>query len=173
MAEKSKFVRLLRWLTILLALSGFISTLSFATGAEIAVRYLSPAFGAWWDTNEFTIMAWSASALGMVVAIRSGARVVQPLSARRTAVALALAIAAVLLIPVADAVAKLGRMGWDADGGTIARWLIARLDYEVGTFLDKVVIAGVYFLKMAAFAMLAGLGIVSASVVVSLVAGKF
>jgi len=172
MAEKSTFARLLRWTTILAALCGFVSTLSFATGAEIAIRYLNPVFGACWDRNEFTIMACSASALGMIVAIRAGARVIEPSSGRRAAIVVALAVAVVLLVPVADAVAKLGRMGWNADGGTIERWLTTLLDYEVGTLLDKVVIAGVYFFKMTAFAMLAGLGALSASAVVCSVAGS-
>ncbi len=171
MAEKLRLVRLLRWITILVAASGLVSTLSFAMGAEIAVRYLSPMFGAWWDTNEFTIMSWSASALGMLVAIRAGARVIEPLSARR-AIVVALATAVVLLLPVVDAVARLGRMGWGGDGGAIHRWLIAFLDYEVGTFLDNVVIAGVYFFKMMAFAMLAGLGILAVSAVACSIAGN-
>jgi hypothetical protein len=63
-------------LTSLALTLAVIFTLSYGAGAHIAVRYFSPSFGAWWNSNEFAIIECAASALGMLIGIRIGGRLV-------------------------------------------------------------------------------------------------
>ena len=41
------------------------------------VRFLNPRFGAWWNANEFAFLEYAASAIGMLIGIRIGARLVR------------------------------------------------------------------------------------------------
>jgi hypothetical protein len=72
------------------------------------------------------------------------------------------------LAPLLHVCAEAARSGWNARGPSLASWLISHEGYASGIQIDKVMIAGVYFLKTAGFALLAGLGltaIASAAVV--------
>src|SRR5258708_6017553 len=75
--------RWMRWLTDLAIFLWIVTTLSYGAGAHIAVRYLNPRFGAWWNANEFAMVECSAAALGMLWGIRLGARLVDGLSLRK------------------------------------------------------------------------------------------
>lgn len=69
-------------LTFLALVLSVLFTLSYATGAHMAVRHLNPEFGAWWNTNEFAILECATAALGVLNGIRIGARLVN--GAKRT-----------------------------------------------------------------------------------------
>src|SRR5208282_5976928 len=112
------WMRLLTALAIALAV---IATLSYGTGAHIAVRYLNPSFGAWWNSNEFAIVECAAAAVGMLIGIRIGAR----------------------LLPIVGRVgAEIARLRFTS-GASANAWLIDRFGYDVGMFLDKLLEAGV------------------------------
>jgi hypothetical protein len=141
--------RMLRWLTVLAVLLGIISTVSYGSGAHLVVRYLDPPFGRWWNEHEFALMIFSACALGMLIAIRSGARLLDDDLVRGRAASISIIAGAVILIPLARLSAALGRLGWtDANGFET---------YAMDSILDKILIAGVYFLKLACFGLIAGL----------------
>lgn len=151
--------RIFRWLTLLAFAAGSLSTLIYASGAHLAIRYFNPRFGAWWDTNQFAIMEISATALGLLIAIRSAARMVEDADTRRRAKTFALVMSAIIVLPLSHAVASLARLGWDGNSAHIRNFLQAIAEYGVGNILDKVVIGGIYFLKSVAFAALAGLAL--------------
>lgn len=164
------YQRLMRWLGAIALVVGVIATLSYGSGAEIAVRYLDPPFGAWWGAHEYYLMVTAASAWGMLVAIRLGARVVELESVRRRAVVIAL-VAAVVILPVAARYsARIARFGWNGEGGAISDRLVGFAGYSVGNILDKVLIAGVYFSKVAGFAIIVGLAVFAAALAVALTA---
>src|SRR5258705_9807890 len=75
--------RWMRWPTDLAIFLAIVTTLSYGAGAHIAVRYLNPRFGAWWNAHEFAMVECSAAALGMLMGIRLGARPVDGLSLRK------------------------------------------------------------------------------------------
>ena len=52
-------------LTFVALLLGAVFTLSYGTGAHIAVRYLNPPFGSWWNANEFAILECATAAIGI------------------------------------------------------------------------------------------------------------
>ena len=158
--------RIIRWLTALAIVAGFLTTLIYASGAHLVFRYVNPPFGAWWDTHQFSIMEASASALGLLIAIRCASRLVDDQDTRRRAKILSLLISAVLAIPLSRVVASLARFGWDGDSARIRDFLQAVAGYEIGNILDKLVIGGIYFLKSVAFAALAGLALYAVVVVI-------
>jgi hypothetical protein len=138
---------------------GALGTVSYATGAHIAVRYLDPPLGAWWQSNEFWIMEGGASALGLLIAIRIGARLVDARALRRRTAVASLIAASLVCAWLTPAFASLARMGWDARAASIESRLVSVAGYSAGKFLDKILIAGVYFVKTACFALLAGLAL--------------
>jgi len=161
-------------LTALAVLVGLLSLLSYVSGAHIALRYLDPPLGAWWQSNEFWIMEGAASALGMLIGIRVGARLVEP-ALRDRIHGGSLIAAAIALAWVAPACAALGRIGWNARGQLVASRIVGLAGYSTGLFIDKLLIAGVYFLKTAGFAFFAGLvvfGLVLAASFASVRAGE-
>lgn len=158
--------RVIRWLTALAIVVGFLTTMIYASGAHLAIRYANPEFGAWWDTHQFAIMEASASALGLLIAMRCASRLVENADTRRRAKVLSLLISAVIAIPLSHAVASIARLGWDGDSARIRDFLQAVADYGVGNILDKLVIGVVYFLKSVAFAALAGLALYAIVVVI-------
>ena len=93
-------------LTAIAIALGVLSTLSYGTGAHIVVRYLDPPLGAWWNANEFAILECAASAIGMLIGIRIGARLVHGGWLKSRAMVSA-AIVGDLLLPLARA----GRRG--------------------------------------------------------------
>ena len=159
----------MRRLTFVAILLCVIFTLSYGTGAHIAVRYLAPEFGAWWNSNEFAIVECAAAAIGMLVGIRVGARLVHDgvLSNRAMTAA---AIVSVLVLPiVARVAAEVARYRFSS-GASANAWLIDRFGYDTGMFLDKLLAAGVYSIKIAAFALPLGMIFFGVMVAISLTA---
>lgn len=136
---------------------GALGTVSYATGAHIAVRYLDPPLGAWWQNNEFWIMEGGASALGVLIGLRTGARLVDDSGLRRRTAVASLVVAPVVCVWLTPVFAALARMGWNARAASIESRLVSAAGYGAGGFLDKILIAGVYFVKTACFALLVGL----------------
>ncbi len=157
-------VRSVGWLmdrlTALAIVIGVLGTLSYGTGAHIAVRYLDPPLGAWWQSNEFWIMEGTASALGILIGLKIGSRLVvdDPKLRSRTAAA-SLIVAAVASVWLTPACAALARMGWNARAASIESRLIGLAGYGAGRFLDKLLVAGVYSVKTVCFALLVGLAL--------------
>jgi hypothetical protein len=158
--------RIIRWLTALTIVAGFLTTLIYSSGAHLVFRYVDPPFGAWWDTHQFAIMEASATALGLLIAIRCASRLVDDDDARRRAKILSLLLSAIIVVPLSHAVASLARFGWDGDSAWTRDFLQAIAEYQVGNILDKLVIGGIYFLKSVAFAALAGLALYAVVVVI-------
>jgi hypothetical protein len=164
------YQRTMRWLGAIALVIGAIATLSYGSGAEVVVRYLDPPAGAWWNEHEYYLMVTAGAAWGMLVAIRLGARLVEGESLRRRATAAAL-IAGVLILPIASRYcAQIARLGWAGESGAINDRLVAIAGWDAGNILDKVLIAGVYFLKVAGFALIAGLAVFAAAVAAALAA---
>src|SRR6267142_859922 len=157
--------RWMRWLTDLAIFLAIVTTLSYGAGAHIAVRYLNPRFGAWWNAHEFAMVECSAAALGMLMGIRLGARLVDGLSLRKKS-SIAAAIAGGLALP---AVAKIGAGAARyrfTSGASANAWLIDRFGYDVGMFLDKLLTAWVYSIKIALLALPIGMILFGLAIVV-------
>lgn len=160
---KPAYRKWLRWLTVAALIAGVISTLSYGSGAHLIVRYLDPPAGRWWNEHEFALMILAGAALGMLVAIRVGARLLDDAAARGRAAVVSMIAAGVVLIPLARLGAALGQLGWTGADSFDT--------YAINSIVDKVLIAGVYFLKIAGFGFIAGLAIFAVvAMVVSLAA---
>ncbi len=158
--------RIFRWLTVLAMVVGVLSTLIYASGGHLIIRRFNPRVGAWWDLHQFAMMEVSATALGMLIAIRCAARMLDDADLRRRAMTASLAASAIIVIPLFRAVASLARLGWDAHSARIRNFLQAIADYGVGNILDKIVMGSVYFLKSVAVATLAGLALFAIATVI-------
>jgi len=158
--------RIFRWLTVPAIVVGFFSMLIYASGAHLVIRYLNPPFGAWWDAHQFGIMEVSATALGLLISIRSASRLVEDADLRRHAKIFSLLVSAIIVIPLSHPVASLGRLGWDAHSARIRNFLQAIAGYEVGNILDKIALGSVYFAKSCAFAALAGLALFAVAIAI-------
>ena len=139
-------------------------TLSYGAGAHLVVRYFNPKFGAWWNAHEFAMAEYSAAGLGILIGIRIGARLVDGLALKNNSTIAAVIGGAIILPAVAKIGADVARYRFTSGAGALA-WLIDRYGYDVGMFLDKLLTAGVYSIKVALFALpvgmiLFGLGIV-------------
>ncbi|MGH7925206.1 MAG: hypothetical protein ACREQH_11525 [Candidatus Binatus sp.] len=146
-----------------------ISTLSYGTGAHIAVRYLNPSFGAWWNANEFAILECAAAAVGMLLGVRFGARMVDGGVLRNRSM-IAAVIVGGLALPIGGRVgAEIARFRF-ASGASATAWLIDRFGYDVGMFLDKLLAAGVYSIKIAAFALPLGMILFGVAVAIFMMA---
>jgi hypothetical protein len=174
MAKRARkpYERLMRWLSGLALAIGGIATLSYGSGAEIAVRYLDPPAGAWWNEHEYYLMVTAAAAWGMLAAIRLGARMVADENLRRRATAAALVAGTVILPGAALCCARIARFGWAGESGAIADRLAGIAGYTIGNILDKVFIAGVYSFKVAGFALIVGLAVFAAAVAAALAASS-
>jgi hypothetical protein len=148
--------RWLGWLTLVAILLTVIFTLSYGSGAHIVVRYLNPSFGAWWNSNEFAIVECAATAVGMLIGIRIGALLVHGGALRNRSMVAAVIVGGLLLPIVARFSAEIARFKFTSGGSTIA-WLIDHFRYETGMFLDKLLAAGVYSFKIAAYALPVGM----------------
>lgn len=161
----SKF-RLLAWLTLAALLIGILATLSYATGAATIVRVEWPTAGAWLGAYEFHLMEGAATALGILVGIRCGRRLVAEAIAKSRGAYIALVFGLLLLLPLTHLCSMAARLGWGARNGAIAGWIVGHSGYAMGRYADKVLIAGVYFLKTTGLAFLAGLGLFTLAIVV-------
>jgi hypothetical protein len=152
-------------LTFLAILLSVLFTISYATGAHMAVRYLAPEFGAWWNANEFAILECATSALGMLIGIRIGARLVDDRAVKNRSMVAAVIVGALVLPIVAGFSAEVARFHF-ARGGTMSSWLIDRFSYGEGMFLDKLLAASVYSIKIAAFSLPVGMILFGAAVAI-------
>ena len=123
-----------RWLTALAIALAVITTLSYGTGAHIAIRFLNPVFGAWWNANEFAMFECSAAAVGMLLGIRLGARLVHGLSLKSNSMITAVIAGALALPIVARIGAEVARYRFTR-GASANAWLIDRCGYDTGMFL--------------------------------------
>jgi len=143
-------------LTFVALLLGAVFTLSYGTGAHIAVRYLNPPFGAWWNSNEFAILECAAAAIGMLSGIRIGARLVNDAALKNRSMIAAVIVSALVLPIVGRIGAQIARFKFTS-GASANELLIDRFGYDTGMFLDKLLTAGVYSIKIAAFALPVGM----------------
>ena len=143
-------------LTFLAILLGAVFTLSYGTGAHIVVRYLNPPFGAWWNSNEFAIVECAAAALGMLIGIRIGARLVHGGALKNRSMIAAVIVSALALPIVGRIGAEVARFRFTS-GASANAWLIDHFGYDTGMFLDKLLAAGLYSIKIAAFALPVGM----------------
>ena len=131
-------------------------TLSYGAGAHLVVRYFNPPFGAWWNAHEFAMAEYSAAGLGILIGIRIGARLVEGLALKNNSMIAAVIGGAIVLPALAKIGAEVARYRFTSDAGALA-WLIDRYGYDVGMFLDKLLTAGVYSIKVALFALPVGM----------------
>ena len=159
MPRKKKDRRTPGWLgrlTFIALVVSILWTLSYGTGAHLALRFVSPEFGAWWNANEFAIVECATAGLGMLIGIRIGALLVHDRALKNHAMVTA-TIAGTLALPVIARVsAQVARFNFTS-GASIRTWLIDRFRYEGGMFLDKLLTASVYSIKIAAFALPVGM----------------
>src|SRR5882757_249944 len=149
MPRKKKPRRTPGWmgrLTFVAIVLGVIFTLSYGSGAHIAVRYLNPSFGAWWNSNEFAIVECAAAAVGMLIGIRIGARLVHGATLKNRSLIAAVIVSALVLPVVGRISGKIARFKFTSGEFASGR-LIDRFGYETGMFLDKLLAAGVYSIK--------------------------
>ncbi|HEY6301324.1 MAG TPA: hypothetical protein VIW95_16915 [Candidatus Binatus sp.] len=159
MPRRKKPRRTPRWmgrLTFVALVVGVIFTLSYGSGAHIVVRYLNPSFGAWWNANEFAIVECAAAAIGMLIGIRIGARLVYGGALKNRSMIAAVIVSGVVLPIVGRRSAEIARFRFTT-GASANELLIDRFGYETGMFLDKLLSAGVYSIKIAAFALPVGM----------------
>lgn len=143
-------------LTFVALLLGAVFTLSYGSGAHIGVRYLNPPFGAWWNSNEFAILECAGAALGILIGIRIGARLVNDAALKNRSMVAAV-IASALLLPIIGRVAaQIARFKFTS-GASANGMLIDSFGYDTGIFLDKLLTAGVYSIKIAMFALPVGM----------------
>src|ERR1700758_2531035 len=138
MALKKKPRRTPTWMRRLTGYAitlGTIATLSYGAGAHIAVRYLNPSFGAWWNSNEFAIVECAAAALGMLIGIRIGARLVHGGALKNRSMVAAVVVSGLILPIIARISAEIARFEFTS-GGSVTAWLIDHFHYDTGMFLD-------------------------------------
>jgi hypothetical protein len=134
----------------------FFATVSYATGAHMVVRYFFPLFGAWWNQNEFVFVECAAAAVGMLIGIRVGARLVDGDRLRNRATITAVIAGAVAIPAMARLGAEVSRYRFTS-GAFVHGLLIDRFGYDTAMLLDKILAAGVYSMKIAAFAFPIGM----------------
>jgi hypothetical protein len=143
-------------LTFAALLLGAVFTLSYGAGAHIGVRYLNPSFGAWWNSNEFAILECATAAIGMLIGIRIGARLVNDAVLKNRSMVSAVIVSALMLPIVARIGAQIARFKF-ISGASANELLIDRFGYDTAMFLDKLLAAGVYSMKIAMFALPVGM----------------
>jgi hypothetical protein len=143
-------------LTALAIALAVITTLSYGAGAHIVVRFLSPRFGAWWNANEFAMATCAAAGLGMLIGIRIGARLVDGLALKKNSMIAAVIGGALILPALAKIGAEVARYRFTSGAGAFA-WLVDRYGYDQGMFLDKLLGAGVYSIKIVLFTLPVGM----------------
>jgi hypothetical protein len=163
--------RYLELLTLLALLVGVISTLSYAIGAAAMLRSGNSSLGAWWDARQFYFMEGAATALGLLIGIRAGCCFIADAETCTRAVLIAFVLAIIAFMPMINVCSAAARLGWSAQGAGTESWIIGREGFEAGKQLDKILIAGVYFLKTVGFALLAGLALIAVGAVASLMTG--
>lgn len=159
--------RFLERLTLLAVFVGVVATLSYATGAAFIVRMTNPRLGAWWDTHQFVLMEGAATSLGLLIGIRVALRFAADAEVRARSATAVLVLAILAFAPLLHLCSSVARFGWRASSSATESRIIGYAGYGGGRQLDKVLIASVYFLKTAGFAVLAGLALAAIGVVAS------
>ena len=151
---------------------GLLAMFSYAAGLHNVLRMKSPAAGAWWNAHEFYFMEGAATALGLLVALRVGMRLAEGTDSIRYLAIAALALDAALLMPLTFLCADIARIG--ADGGAIVapNRMAGFAGFATGKLLDKLLMAGDYVLKTAAFGFLLGLALFGALLVIAIVGAE-
>jgi len=142
---------------------------SYSLTASELMRSDNPALAAWWEAHQFHFMEAGATAFGVLLGIRIAGSFVTGRDQRSRAGWVALVFAIIAFAPLIHVCAAAARLGWNGSGASVASWLISREGYETGRQIDKIMIAGVYFLKTAGFALLAGLGLMAIACVAAIV----
>ena len=151
---------------------GLLAMFSYAAGLHNVLRMKSPAAGAWWNAHEFYFMEGAATALGLLVALRVGMRLAAEADSIRYLAIAALALDAALLMPLTYLCADIARIGAD-DGAIVAPNRMAGFaGFATGKLLDKLLMAGDYVLKTAAFGFLLGLALFGALLVIAIVSAE-
>jgi hypothetical protein len=163
---------LIAWLTRIALIVAALATASWGAGAHIAVRYMNPAAGEWWDVHEFALMRLGAAALGILFGIRLGARYLADSTLQRRVLLIALIAGAIVLPVAAQVCAIAARLGWSGRSGPLDDWLVGAAGYGAGRFLDKVIVALVYALKVVAFGLMVGLALAALAAAIMLVADR-
>ena len=148
-----------RWLwrfTLLAFAIDLFATLSYATGAHIATRFVSPPFGAWWNKNEFAFLECAGTVFGMLIGIRLAARLVERGALRDRATIVAVIAGAIAMPPLARLGAEISRYRFTSGALLHEQWIVL-FGYDEGKLLDKILAAGVYSMKIAAFALPVGM----------------
>jgi hypothetical protein len=171
-SRERREARVLVQLTLVSVTVGVLSTLSYSLSASTALRFTHPSLGAWWDAHQFYFMAGAATALGLLIGIRIGRRLVADGRRRSRSLGLALVLAIVAFVPLLHICASAARLGWSAGDGTTWGRIVDRAGYVAAKQIDKVLIASVYFVKIVGFALLAGLALIAAAAVLTLMIGE-
>jgi hypothetical protein len=154
-------LRFLSALTFPVLAVGLISLLSYSLSASELMRSAYPALGAWWELHQFYFMEGGATAFGLLLGIRVGGGFVAGPIQRSHAGLAALVLAIIAFAPLIHVCAAVARLGWNGRGASFASWIASRAGYETGRQIDKIMIAGVYFLKTVGFALLTGFGLMA------------
>jgi hypothetical protein len=154
-------LRFLSALTFLVLVVGLISLLSYSLSGSELMRSDNPTLAAWWEANQFYFMEGGGTAFGILLGIRIGGSFVAGPDHRSRAGLAALVLALIAFAPLIHVCATAARFGWNGRGARLASWIISREGYETGRQIDKVAIAGVYFLKTVTFALLNGFGLLA------------
>jgi hypothetical protein len=170
-SREQRETRVLRRMTLVCVAVGLFSTLSYGLGASIALRFAHPALGAWWDAHQFYFMAGAATALGLLLGIRIGRRLVADEQQRSRSLILALVLAIISFLPLMHVGAAAARLGWSGSDGPTWSRIVDRVGYGAAKPIDKVLIAGLYFTKIAGFALIGGLALIALAVAASLLGG--
>ncbi len=168
----ARLARLIAWLTRIALIVAALGTASWGAGAHIAVRYMNPAAGEWWDAHEFALMESAAAALGMLFGIRLGARYIADAALQRRTVMAGVIAGAVMLPAAAHICSAIARLGWSGRGGRLTDWLIGAAGYSAGVFLGKMVMALVYSLKIVALGLLVGLALAALAAALMIAADR-
>ncbi len=90
---------------------GLLAMFSYASGLHNMVRMKAPAAGAWWNAHEFYFMEGSATALGLLVALRVGVRFAAEAASIRYLAPVTLALEAAVA-DATDSSVRAGRAYW-------------------------------------------------------------
>jgi hypothetical protein len=171
MGRVGRHSRALRWLTVVSMFLGVLSTMSYALGGANIVRMKNPALGAWFDAYQFYLMEGAATALGLLVAIGLARRLINQPENRARCTVWSGILAVLAFSPLVHVCATTARLGPDVLGVVLEDRISSVASYQIRIQLDKLLIAGVYFLKTACLALVAGFGLVAIVVAVLFVAG--
>jgi len=157
--RRSKLPSALRAATLIAIIAGAIAMLSYATAAPRYIRTENSQLGAWLEASQFQIMEAGATAFGLLLGMQIAAGLANAGQYHARATMLAACVAIAAFLPLMRICAAAARFGWNANSAAVAGWITGYRGYETGMALDKVLIAGVYFLKTTAFAALAGMAL--------------